>query len=179
MNNWYLLAAIPVFGLLVLVHELGHFLTAKWAGIRVEEFGLGLPPRVVGIRKRDSGGWEVIWFAGKRGEEDPSTYLNKQTPFGGASGGVSVPGAVSDHTIYSLNLLPIGGFVRMPGESGDVYDEEGRYDPNSFAAKSAGKRIIVLCAGVTMNFLLAMVLFSVAYSLGEPTYPAIIGKVVP
>nr|MDQ2907550.1 M50 family metallopeptidase [Chloroflexota bacterium] len=42
-----------------------------------------------------------------------------------------------------------------------------------------GKRIIVLCAGVTMNFLLAMVLFSVAYSLGEPTYPAIIGKVVP
>ncbi|MBA2285317.1 MAG: site-2 protease family protein [Ktedonobacteraceae bacterium] len=179
MNNWYLLAAIPVFGLLVLVHELGHFLTAKWAGIRVEEFGIGLPPRVVGIRKRDSGGWEVVWFAGKRGEEDPSAYLNKQTPFGGASGGVSVPGAVSDHTIYSLNLLPIGGFVRMPGESGDVYDEEGRYDPKSFAAKSAGKRIIVLCAGVTMNFLLAMVLFSVAYSLGEPTYPAVIGKVVP
>ncbi|MDQ2716793.1 MAG: M50 family metallopeptidase, partial [Chloroflexota bacterium] len=164
---------------LVLVHELGHFITAKWAGIRVEEFGLGLPPRVVGIRKRDSGGWEVIWFAGKRGEEDPAAYLNKQTPFGGASGGVTVPGAVSDHTIYSLNLLPIGGFVRMPGESGDVYDEEGRYDPNSFAAKSAGKRIIVLCAGVTMNFLLAMVLFSVAYSLGEPTYPAVIGKVVP
>src|SRR5207302_251940 len=45
--------------------------------------------------------------------------------------------------------------------------------------KSAGKRIIVLCAGVTMNFLLAMLLFSIAYSLGEPTFPAVIGKVVP
>ncbi len=56
MNNWFLLAAIPVFGLCVLVHEFGHFITAKWAGIRVEEFGLGFPPRLVGFRKRDSGG---------------------------------------------------------------------------------------------------------------------------
>src|SRR5260370_23830513 len=69
MNNWYLLAAIPVFGLLILVHEFGHFITAKWAGIRVEEFGLGFPPRLVGIRKRDTGGWEVIWFGGKRDDE--------------------------------------------------------------------------------------------------------------
>ncbi len=44
MNNWFLLAAIPVFGICVLVHEFGHFITAKWAGIRVEEFGLGFPP---------------------------------------------------------------------------------------------------------------------------------------
>ncbi len=63
-NPWFLLAAIPVFGLCVLIYELGHFLTAKWAGIRVEEFGLGLPPRLVGFRKRNRGGWEVIWFGG-------------------------------------------------------------------------------------------------------------------
>ncbi len=61
MNNWFLLAAIPVFGLCVLVHEFGHFITAKWAGIRVDEFGIGFPPRLVGFRKRDSGGWEVIF----------------------------------------------------------------------------------------------------------------------
>src|SRR6266566_3051646 len=139
MNNWFLLAAIPVFGLLIFVHELGHFITAKWAGIRVEEFGFGFPPRLVGIRKRDTGGWEVIWFGGRRDEAgaDP-----KQTP--------------------------IGGFVRMPGENGDINDGEGNYDPQSFAAKPAGKRIIVLCAGVAMNFLLAMVLFTFAYGLGEP-----------
>ena len=159
MNNWYLLAAIPVFGLLILVHEFGHFITAKWAGIRVEEFGLGFPPRLVGIRKRESG-WEVIWFVDKHDE------------------GLGVP-ARSSHTIYSLNWLPIGGFVRMPGENGDPKDEKGNYDPQSFAAKPARKRIIVLCAGVTMNFLLAMVLFSAAYSLGAPTYPAQIAGVVP
>ena len=64
--NWFWLAAIPVFGLLVVVHEFGHFITAKWAGIRVEEFGLGFPPRIVGMRKRDEGGWEVTWFGGDR-----------------------------------------------------------------------------------------------------------------
>ena len=176
MNNWYLLAAIPVFGLLILVHEFGHFITAKWAGIRVEEFGLGFPPRLLGIRKRDTGGWEVIWFGGKRDEGNAFYSNSKQTPFNGTSGGDT---SVSTHTIYSLNWLPIGGFVRMPGENGDPNDQKGNYDPQSFAAKPAGKRIIVLCAGVTMNFLLAMVLFSAAYSLGAPTYPAQIARVVP
>ncbi len=201
MNNWFLLAAIPVFGVCVLVHEFGHFITAKWAGIRVEEFGIGFPPRLVGFRKRDSGGWEVIWFGGKSNAEDTydiqkqspmfdkyksteyssseDTYdIQKQSPISGTSGGLSTSGA-SDHTIYSINFLPIGGFVRMPGENGDINDPDGNYDPQSFAAKSAGKRIIVLIAGVTMNIILAMVLFTFAYGLGEPTFPAAIGKVVP
>src|SRR5579863_4685996 len=179
MNNWYLLAAIPVFGLLVLVHEFGHFITAKWAGIRVEEFGLGFPPRLVGVRKREHGGLEVIWLGGRRDETDD--YIGqKQTPFSGTSGGISSfsDKPASNHTIYSLNFIPIGGFVRMPGENGDMHDESGHYDAQSFAAKSAGKRLIVLVAGVTMNVILAMVLFTIAYSLGEPTYPAIIGQVV-
>ncbi len=178
MNNWYLLAAIPVFGLLVLVHEFGHFITAKWAGIRVEEFGLGFPPRLVGIRRRDQGGWEVVWFGG--GQTEESAELDqKNTPFSGTSGGITAVNApVSNHTLYSLNLLPIGGFVRMPGENGDMLDEQGHYDEQSFAAKSAGKRIIVLCAGVTMNVILAMVLFSIAYGLGEPVIPPVIGHVV-
>jgi regulator of sigma E protease len=176
MNNWYLLAAIPVFGLLVLVHEFGHFITAKWAGIRVEEFGLGFPPNIVGFRKRDQGGWEVIWFGRHRDPEISST----QNPFSGTSGGATrLNSTPSNHTLYSLNLLPIGGFVRMPGENGDVIDADGNYDEQSFAAKPAGKRIIVLCAGVIMNVLLAIVLFTVAYGLGEPTFPAVIGTVVP
>ena len=179
MNNWYLLAAIPVFGLLVLVHEFGHFITAKWAGIRVEEFGIGFPPRIVGLRQRDEGGWEVIWMGGKRYEED--TYgSRKQTPFSGTSGGVSTPDTPkSNHTIYSINLIPIGGFVRMPGENGDINDESGNYDSQSFAAKSAGKRLIVLVAGVTMNVLLAMVLFTFAFGFGETKLLPQIGKVVP
>jgi regulator of sigma E protease len=131
----FYLAAIPVLGIIVLVHEFGHFITAKWADIRVEEFGIGFPPRAFGI---------------KRGE-----------------------------TIYSINWLPIGGFVRMPGENGDATDESGVVDPRSFAAKSAGKRLIVLLAGVTMNIILAMVLFTAAHAVGqvEATYPALIGTV--
>jgi regulator of sigma E protease len=194
MNNWFLLAAIPVFGVCVLVHEFGHFITAKWAGIRVEEFGIGFPPRLIGFRKRDIGGWEVIWFSGKHNAED--TYPSQKQPLYPGAGDIvtAIPEAIkdnsiaynhqletspSDHTIYSINFLPIGGFVRMPGENGDINDPEGNYDPQSFAAKSAGKRIIVLLAGVTMNIILAMVLFTIAYGLGEPTFPAVIGKVVP
>src|SRR2546426_7569254 len=162
MGNWTWLAAIPVFGLLVLVYEFGPFITAKWAGIRVEEFGLGFPPRIVGFRKRDEGGWEVIWFGGRQKEED--RYASqKQTPFSGTSGGVSLPGAaVSNHTIYSLNFIPIGGFVRMPGENGDINDATGSYDPQSFAAKPAGKTLFVTrCRGhLKVNIVLVIFSFS-------------------
>lgn len=183
-NPWYLLAAIPVFGLCVLIHELGHFLTAKWAGIRVEEFGLGLPPRLVGFRKREQGGWEVIW--GPRTPED-AYALEESSPAEGAASEAAAglvepeyaasPNPEQHHTIYSLNWLPIGGFVRMPGENGEVNDEQGHYDPGSFAAKSAGKRVIVLVAGVTMNVILAMVLFMFAYGFGQPVSPAQVGQV--
>lgn len=194
-NNWYLLAAIPVFGLCVLIHELGHFLTAKWAGIRVEEFGLGLPPRLVGFRKRAGRGWEVVWFSGPRNPED-AYKSEQQSPMDGVETAAisltkAAPGMHSDgtpnaeldrpekhHTIYSLNFLPIGGFVRMPGENGDALDERGRYDAGSFAAKTAGKRIIVLVAGVTMNIILAMILFMFAYSGGQPVAGPQVGSVV-
>ncbi|QBD78409.1 PDZ domain-containing protein [Ktedonosporobacter rubrisoli] len=179
MNNWFLLAAIPVFGLLVLVHEFGHFITAKWAGIRVEEFGLGFPPTLISFRRQENGRWEVFWFGRGRDSDGGGSI---QTPLNGTSGGISRAAAGEpDRTIYSINLLPIGGFVRMPGENGDALDEEGHYDPRSFAAKSAGRRMIVLVAGVTMNVILAMVLFTIAYGLGEPNYVSapVLGTVVP
>jgi regulator of sigma E protease len=130
MSAWFLLAAIPVFGLLVFVHEFGHFITAKWSGIRVEEFGFGFPPRLFGI---------------KRGE-----------------------------TIYSINWIPLGGFVRMPGENGETTDDSGVYDPGSFASKPAWRRAIVLVAGVTMNAILAFLLFGLAYATGETGYSPVI-----
>lgn len=131
--SWSLLAAIPVFGVLILVHEFGHFITAKWAGIRVDEFALGFPPRLLSV---------------KRGE-----------------------------TTYSLNALPIGGYVRMPGENGETTDANGNYDPRNFAAKSPGKRAIVLLAGVTMNMLFAVVCFTVAEMVGQVNFFAAAGTV--
>jgi regulator of sigma E protease len=132
--SWYLLAAIPVFGVLILVHEFGHFITAKWAGIRVDEFALGFPPRLLSV---------------KRGE-----------------------------TVYSLNALPIGGYVRMPGENGETTDENGNYDARTFAAKSPGKRAIVLLAGITMNILLAVFCFTAAEVVGQVNYVAAAGTVL-
>jgi len=134
MNPLVYLAAIPVFGLLVIAHEFGHFITAKRAGIRVDEFAIGFPPRLLSFR---------------RGE-----------------------------TLYSINLLPLGGYVRMPGENGEMTDEAGNYDPRSFASKSAGTRAIVLLAGVTMNFLLALLLFTAYEAVGQVDFPRVIGTVV-
>src|SRR4051812_45832944 len=109
---------VPVLGLLVIIHELGHFVTARVLGIRVEEFGVGFPPRLFAIRHN----------------------------------GID----------YSLNALPIGGFVRIVGENGDSTE------PDSFAVQPAWKRIIVLAAGSFMNLVLAVVLFIGMGMGGEP-----------
>jgi regulator of sigma E protease len=105
-----ILSFVVVMGIIVFVHELGHFISAKRSGIVVEEFGFGFPPRVLKLGERDG-------------------------------------------TIYSLNAIPLGGFVRMRGED----------DPTlagSFAAAPRKARILTLLAGVLMNFALAIILFS-------------------
>jgi regulator of sigma E protease len=113
-----LLTFLAVLSVLVFAHELGHFITAKRAGIQVQEFGFGYPPRLVGIR---------------RGE-----------------------------TLYSINLLPLGGFVKMLGENAPPGH------PRAFASKSKRVRAQVLVAGSAMNLLLTPLLFSAALMLGEP-----------
>lgn len=118
-----ILVFIIVLSILVFIHELGHFTVAKKLGIRVEEFGFGLPPRIWGFR---------------RGE-----------------------------TIYSINWLPIGGFVRLSGEDIDEsikldQKEKHRY----FFARSKKERAAVLLAGVAMNFLLAVIILSYIFTQG-------------
>jgi regulator of sigma E protease len=102
-----ILLVVLIFGLLVFVHELGHFVAARRAGIAVEEFGFGFPPRLAG------------W---KRGG-----------------------------TIYSVNLLPLGGFVRLKGE--DSADKSA----GSFGAAAFADKVKVLLAGVGMNLATAYV----------------------
>lgn len=124
---------LPFLGIivvLVVVHELGHYVTAKLFGIRVLEFGIGYPPRV---------------WAFKRGE-----------------------------TEYSLNILPLGGFVRLLGE-------EDPSDPRSLAAQPPLPRLIVMGSGAFMNFVLAIFLFSLALMIPRevPVGQAVIAQVVP
>jgi len=137
-----ILVFILILGLLVFVHEAGHCIAAKRAGMGVEEFGFGFPPRLIGVQ-RVSGKWRMVRGGGS--SRKPST-INHQPP-----------------TIYSLNWIPLGGFVRITGESGGDAD-----DPRSFAAKPRWQRAIVLVAGVAMNLVLAIVLFTAVYSLGAP-----------
>jgi regulator of sigma E protease len=106
-------ATLLVLGVLVLAHEFGHFITARIAGIRVLEFGIGFPPRA------------------------------------------RVLGRDRHETEYTLNYLPIGGFVKLEGEEVDSDD------PRSFVNAGLAKQLFVLVAGVTMNLLIAFALFFV------------------
>jgi regulator of sigma E protease len=128
-------AFLAVLVVLVLVHELGHFIVAKRAGITVQEFGVGFPPRIA----------SVVWHG----------------------------------TRYSINWIPLGGFVRMLGEDGDAEAEKMRERglsesavdkamAGAFNRKPIWVRVVVLLAGVVMNFLLAGVLFSVALAMPVP-----------
>ncbi|MEX0913033.1 MAG: site-2 protease family protein, partial [Candidatus Paceibacterota bacterium] len=114
---------IAVLVFLIWVHELGHFLAAKWARMRVDEFAIGFPPRI---------------FAVKKGE-----------------------------TEYSLNLLPIGGYVRIFGENGSEETSEGDRS-RAFGLRPRHLQAIVLVAGVAMNILAAWLIFFAVAMIGSP-----------
>ncbi len=115
-----ILVFVLVLGALIFVHEFGHFITAKRAGLTVEEFGFGFPPRLFGVKR----------------------------------GG----------TIYSINWIPFGGFVKILGEGGEDSDKK-----ESFASRPIGVRAIVIAAGVIMNFILAFVLLWIVNMAGTTT----------
>lgn len=127
---------IPVLGILVFVHELGHFLSAKSSGMKVDEFGFGFPPRIFGLQKIGKK-FKFIF-----GHKDPLDVSK---------------------TVYSINWIPLGGFVKIVGEN-----NEGHSDPQSFVNKSFSKRLLTLAAGVIMNVILAWVLLSFGYMVGLP-----------
>ncbi len=146
---------ILLFSVLVLVHEAGHFFSAKKAGIRIDEFGLGYPPRIVGIyRDKKTRKYKVLW--GRR----------KNLLARSESGVKNKTAQKIYNTIYSLNLIPFGGFVRIFGQ--DREDKSSLNKKDSFNSKSALKRSIVVLAGVAANVVLAMVLLSIVFLLGAP-----------
>ncbi len=119
MTIFLLIVGLLLFVLLVVLHELGHFMVARRNGVKVEEFGLGFPPRAKILAK-------------KKG------------------------------TIYSLNWLPLGGFVRLYGE----HDADNK--PQSFGAANLWVKSKIMLAGVVVNFLIAIIIFSVVAAVGMP-----------
>ncbi|QQY80702.1 regulator of sigma E protease [Keratinibaculum paraultunense] len=115
-----IIAAIFVFLMVILFHEFGHFIVAKTVGIKVNEFSIGMGPKILQKTKGE--------------------------------------------TKYTIRILPIGGYVSMEGE------DEKSNDPRSFNNVSPLSRIAVVAAGAIMNFILAIIVFSiVSYSVGMPS----------
>ncbi|MBU1037345.1 site-2 protease family protein [Patescibacteria group bacterium] len=149
-----IISIIVILGFLIFVHELGHFITAKRSGVKVEEFGFGYPPRLFGIQKIKANQlasptkkWRFFW-----GKYPQSTTESADQE-----------GESEQNTIYSVNWIPIGGFVKIKGEGG-----EQREDKNSFSHKSFAVRGLILSSGVLMNVILAVVLFAIGFMMGLP-----------
>lgn len=148
---------IIVLSVLVFAHESGHFITARRRGVRAEEFGFGFPPRGIGWYKNKFGKWRTV--VGNRSVESLENSTDEKLH----------PAKLS--TVYSLNWLPLGGFVKIKGENG-----EGKNENDSFAAKKIWERVMILAAGVFMNIILAWFLFSIAYIIGLPQSTESLGR---
>lgn len=163
-----ILLIIIGFGLLIFVHELGHFLAAKWAKIRTEGFSIGFGPPIfswrMGIGFRLGSTYEAVRQRTGRFPFDMSDE--------------ELAGAGLGETEYSLRWLPLGGFVKMLGQD-DVDPAASSRHPRSFNMSPIGRRMVVISAGVVMNILLAGVLFIIAFSIGVRFESAVIGDVEP
>jgi regulator of sigma E protease len=116
------LTLIAVISILVFVHELGHFLVAKFSNVRVDEFAIGFPPRIFSFRYKE--------------------------------------------TVYALNLIPFGGYVKIFGENPDADSIAGPDSGRSFVNKNRGIQAAILIAGIAMNILFAWALLSVTFMMG-------------
>jgi regulator of sigma E protease len=194
---WLVGTLIAVLGPLILLHELGHFITAKLTGVRVEEFGFGFPPRMLklwhGKGYFDIAGTRIVvprrlkelpaqlltgsYAEAITSQQDDDTYilhqlrmLDEETEDTSpkqetVESKVHIRGEVTEverGTIYSLNWLPMGAFVRMTGEESDFSD------PRSLATKSKLQRILVMGGGAALNILAALVLMISVYLTGLP-----------
>lgn len=126
--SWFYI--IPILGILIFIHEVGHFVAARMCGVKVEEFGMGIPPRLFG------------W--------------------------------VRNGVLYSINMIPFGGFVRVKGEDGENMESD------SMNAKTPGQRAFFLSAGIIMNILFAVVLMIAVVGVkGVPHNEVYVGAVGP
>lgn len=119
-----IILGVIVLTLLVAAHEFGHGVVARRNGVKVEEFGIGFPPKV--------------W--GKKVAKSP----------------------LGDNVLYTINWLPLGGFVKLKGEHDDARDD------NSYGSKTFWQKTKILLAGVAINWLIAIVLFTGLALVGLP-----------
>lgn len=171
------------FGFLVFVHELGHFLVAKWVGIRATQFAIGFGHSLLTWRK---GIGFRVGSTEPEYEKRARQYLRDHN--------VDLTGMTDEQkqrrlyeaadqmglgeTEYRLNWLPLGGYVKMLGQE-DMDPGARSDDPRSFNAKPIWARAAVISAGVTMNLITGAIFFVIAFSAGVDFPPAVVGMIAP
>ncbi|MFM7134629.1 MAG: site-2 protease family protein [Planctomycetota bacterium] len=156
------------FGFLIFIHELGHFLAAKWAGIRADGFAIGMGPCVASYRRGigfclGSADARVLRAQGRR----PIEMTDSELALRGLG-----------ETEYSFRVLPIGGYVRMLGQE-DGNPAATSTDARSFGRATIPRRAVVILAGIAANIALAIVLFLVAFLVGVRFPAPTVGFVAP
>ncbi|MBL7024258.1 MAG: RIP metalloprotease RseP [Candidatus Marinimicrobia bacterium] len=165
-------AAIFTLGILILIHELGHFMVARMVGIRVERFSIGMPPRFLSIQNKVDGFWIKLfipWFLHRIANATTIEFrIPRKNP-------------VAGDTEYALSWTPFGGYVKMSGMIDESMDGEITGKPWEFTSKKRWQQLLTISGGVIMNTLLAFFLFSaIIYSSGmdEPVEGTFVGSLV-
>jgi regulator of sigma E protease len=154
-------ATILILGVLITIHEFGHFIAARSVGIRVERFSIGIPPRFVSLTSVDDG-WLIHIFFYKRSDG----RLKWQPVFEKM---ISKPGRIGSSTEFVFALIPLGGYVKMAGIIDESMDTEINYEDDEFMSKPLWAKLWVMSAGVIMNTILAFAIFTaVGYNQGMP-----------
>ena len=150
MSTFY--AFIILLGVLVTIHEFGHFIAARSVGIRVERFSVGVPPRLFSITSIDGGFLlNIFFFKLVNGKLKWHPIVSKKIKKGNRTG---------SKTEYVIALLPLGGYVKMAGMIDESMDTNINYKSDEFQSKTLFQKIWVLSAGVIMNTILAIIVFS-------------------
>ena len=169
-----LLAVMLGFGAIVFIHELGHFIAARWAGIRVLTFSVGFGPTLVSYRR----GFGIC--RGSTVEQYNEVKRRGAAAEFGEKGFLltKVVAAHVGHTEYRISALPFGGYVQMLGQD-DLDPTAVSQAPDSYQNAPVWKRMVVISAGVVMNIILAAVLFVVVFTAGLQVAPPVAGEIAP
>jgi len=153
-------AFIILLGVLITIHEYGHFMAARSVGVQVERFSIGVPPRFLTIESVDSGYlFRIFFFKRTEGSWKWKPVMEKH---------IERSGRVGSNTEYVIALLPLGGYVKMAGMIDESMDTKITYEENEFMSKPLWAKIWILSAGVIMNTVLAFIIFaSLGYYQGS------------
>jgi len=156
----YILAFIILIGVIVFVHELGHYMAARSVGVGVERFSIGMPPNFVDFTKTKKGLIVDIYFFAVKNRKVKwiKVYSTIFSSFRNPS-----------ETIFTIGLLPLGGYVKMKGILDESMDSEFKGEDNELESKNALQKIWVMSAGVIFNLILTFFVFTLIGNLQGDT----------